>query len=162
VSRPYEPDFFDKARSVAASLLFAAGITAALGSVLEWVTIEPPDIVPATENVDPYTGTEARDGWFTLAGGVVLMGCAALLVLKRRSTWAWIGFLTSIAIGAIAFADYRGVKELDSAIAERMGRVGEIAPALGLTLVAAAALVGLIASIIAVAASPRAPTSRVE
>ena len=148
-------DFFDRARSVAASLLFAAGAAAIAGSLLEWVTIEPPPIAPASENFSPYTGLEARDGWFTLIAGVLLFVAALGLVLRQRASWGWLGFITSICMGAIAIADYKGVGHLESSISERMERAGAISPALGLTLVSAAAVIGLIAAVTGIAATPR-------
>jgi LPXTG-motif cell wall-anchored protein len=155
MSGRYEQDFLDRARSVAASVLFAAGLAAIVGSLLDWVTIDPPSRLPSEESADPYTGIEARDGWWVILGAIVVMGSAALLVIRQRALFGWTSFLVWIAIGAIAIADYRGVDDLSSDISRRMNRAGDIDPGLGLTLVAASALVGVIASVAGVAASPR-------
>lgn len=137
--------------------MFAGGAAAIIGSLLDWVTITPPPRLPAAEveNAQPFTGIEATDGWWVIAGGVVLIAAAFLVVLRRRSGWAWLAFLASVVIGSIAIADYRGIGDLESALSQRMDVVGDAEPALGITLVAAGALVGLISSVAAVAATPR-------
>ncbi|MDQ3620109.1 MAG: hypothetical protein M3391_08280, partial [Actinomycetota bacterium] len=56
----------------------------------------------------------------------------------------------SVVIGAIAFADYRGVTEL----AREMDVSGEVDPGLGLALVAGAGIIGLVASAAGIAATP--------
>jgi hypothetical protein len=159
MSAPPAQDFNERARSVAASVLFAAAAAAIVGSVIDWVTIEPPSRLPPTENAEPFTGIEARDGWWVILGALVVMGCAVMLVLRRRSLYAWGAFLVWISVGAIAIADYRGVGDLNSDISQRMERVGDIEPGLGLTLVAAAALMGLLASAAGAAASPQSTSS---
>jgi energy-converting hydrogenase Eha subunit C len=152
MSGRYEQDFLDRARSVAASVMFAAGLAAIVGSLLDWVTIDPPPRLPPDQNADSFTGIEAGDGWWVVLGALSIIAGATLLVLRPRPLYGWLAFLGSTLIGAIAIADYRDVDELT----ERMDRVGrDIDPALGLSLVAAAALVGLIASVAGVAASPR-------
>ena len=137
--------------------MFAGGAAAIIGSLLDWVTITPPPRLPAreVENAQPFTGIETGDGWWVIAGGVLLIAGAFLVVLRRRSGWAWLAFLASVVIGSIAIADYRGIGDLSSSISRRMEIVGEARPAVGITLVAAGALVGLIASVAAVAATPR-------
>jgi hypothetical protein len=151
-SRPL--DFFDKARSVAASTLFACGLAAILGSIHDWVTIEPPEVVPAAESarLQPFNGLDATDGWFVLAGGVILIGAAALLVLRAKTGYAWIAFFSAMVIGAIAVADFRGMDEL---FYEQMDRIGDPMPGIGLILVAVAGILGVIAAAGAVAATPR-------
>ncbi|MGH2730383.1 MAG: hypothetical protein ACRDJI_07200 [Actinomycetota bacterium] len=156
MSEPPAQDFMERARSVAASVLFAAGLAAILGSVIDWVTIEPPPRLPSDQNAEPFTGVEADDGWWVIAAAVLVITSAVLLVLRRRSLYGWLGFAASTVIGSIAVADYRGVEEL----AERMDRVGrDVDPGLGLSLVAAAALVGLLASAAGAAASPKSTSS---
>lgn len=141
---------------MAASVLFAAGLAAILGSVMDWVTIEPPPRLPANQNAEPFTGIDANDGWWVIAAAALVITSAALLVLRRRSLYGWLGFAASTVIGSIALADYRGVEKL----AERMDRVGrDVDPGLGLTLVAAAALVGVLASAAGAAASPSSASS---
>ncbi len=134
--------------------MFAAGAAAIVGSVSDWVTIEPPERVPENQahRLDGFTGIETSDGWIIVAGGVVLVGCAFLIVARKKSLYGWLAFLASMFIGAIAIADYRGIEEL---FYDEMQRIGDPSPAFGLLLVAAAALLGVIAGVIGVAASPQ-------
>ena len=147
-------DYFDKARSVAAAFLIAAGAAAIIGSFLDWVTIEPPGVVPENQahRLDAFTGVEAGDGWVVVAAGTIVIVFTVMLIVRRRAVWAWGAFLLSMLIGGIAVADYRGI---DRIFYDEMQRIGDPTPALGLTLVAAAGFIGLIASAAAVAATPR-------
>ena len=147
-------DYFDKARSYAAAVLVAAGAAAIVGSLMDWVTIESPPIVPVDQihQLEPFNGIEAKDGLFILGAAVVLILCAVMLVLRKRSFWAWGAFLASIAIGGVGVADYRGI---DQIFYDEMNRIGDPSPGLGLTLVAAAGFIGLVASAAGVAATPR-------
>jgi hypothetical protein len=86
--------------------------------------------------------------------GALLIAAAILIVLKARSGWGWVGFLASVTMGAITIADYRDIGSRPSPLLEQMNAVGG-SPALGITLVAAASLIGLVASVAAVAATPR-------
>jgi hypothetical protein len=151
-SRP--PDYFDKARLVAATFLFTAGVIAVLGALLDWVTISPPDVVPADQatKLAPFTGIEATDGWIVIVGGVLIIGSAALLVMRGTSGYAWIAFFASMVVGAVGVADFRGINQL---FYEEMDRIGKPEPGVGLILVAAAGIVGLIAAAAGAAASPR-------
>ena len=146
-------DTFDRARSVSAAFLVAAGAAVILGTVLNWVTIERPPLIPADQEAaaTPFTGLETKSAPYLLiaAGAVILL--ALLLVARRRSIYAWGAFLASIVIGAIAFQNYRGIDEL---FYEQMDRIGDPAPALGLMLVAAGGVVGVIAGAAGVAANP--------
>ena len=151
VSEPQELDIFERARSVASALMFAAGALLILGSLLDWVTIEPPPFVPADQRelAEPFTGLDAEDGsgWISLTAGAILIPCSMLLFFRSRSLWAWFGFLASIVAGAIAFSNYRNPEELREVS-------GQADPAFGLTLVTAAALVGVIASVAGITATP--------
>ncbi len=158
-------DYFARARRWAVAAMAAAGFVAVIGSVLDWVTITPPPEPPpgidfgaqeieAQRATEPFTGTEARDGWWTLGAGLVLVVAAGLLLLRGRGAYGWLGLLASIVIGAVAVADYRAIGDLSSGLSRRMDVVGDADPALGITLVAAAALVGLVASGAGIAASP--------
>ncbi len=163
-----QPDFFDNARRWAAALLVVGGAAAIAGSALDWVVITArpqlqrgvdfgqgqPGVV-APEITRPFTGLEAGDGWFVAIAGLVLVGASLLLLLRKRALYAYLALLASIVIGAIAFADYRGVGDLSSSIAQRMDIVGKARPALGLTLVAVSAFAGLFGSVAGIAASPR-------
>lgn len=154
-------NYFDRARAWAGVMLLAAGVAAITGSLLDWVSIDAPGQtgdefaqhrVLGETNTEPFSGVDANDGWWTLGAGVVLLASAALLVARKKALYAWLGFVASVVIGAVAIADFRGIENL----ASRMRIIGDARPALGITLVAASAIVGLIASVAGVAASPRA------
>ena len=162
-------DFFDRARSWAAVVMAIAWAAAIVGSSLDWVRITVrPELAEDTRFDDqnspeeprvsrPFTGLEAGDGWWSLAGGVVLVVSAALLVLRRRARWAWLGLLGAVLVGAIALADYRGIGDLSSSLSHRMNIVGQAEPGVGITLVAAGALAGLLGAVGGIAASPQSP-----
>ena len=144
--------------------MLLAGLTAVIGSVVDWVTVTPPPEPPAgvnfedqpfapEENSEPFNGLEAGDGWLTVAGGGVQLASGLLLITMRRG--GWIGILASIPIGAIAISAYRSLDSPTSRLFEKTGTVGDVDPALGLSLIAAAGLVGLISAVIGVAATPR-------
>ena len=147
-------DYFDTARSAAAAFMFAAAAAAIIGSLLNWVSIEPPPIIPVDQEhqLEPFNGLDINDGWVTAIAGILLVAFTALLVVRRRAFWAGLAFLASMVIGGIAVADYRGIEQISY---EEMDRIGAIGPGVGLTLVAAAGFIGLIASATAVAATPR-------
>lgn len=154
VSDPAPRDYFDKARGIAAAILIAAGAAALIGTFLDWVTIEPPERVPANQEfrLDAFTGIETSDGPIVIGAGIAVILCALAVILRKRSLYGWIAFIASILIGAIAIADYRGI---DGLFYDEMQRIGDPTPAFGLTLVTAAALMGLIGSVTAIAASPK-------
>jgi LPXTG-motif cell wall-anchored protein len=159
-------DFFDRARTWAAALMALAGLAAVLGSTLDWVTItlrpelredtrfEDESALEEPKVSDPFTGLDAGDGWWSLAGGVVLVLSALLLLLRKKALWAWVGLLGAVLVGAIALADYRGIGDLSSSLSHRMNIVGGAEPGVGITMVAAAALAGLLGSVGGIAASP--------
>ena len=154
MSRSEPLDFFDQMRMVAATILFLAGVIAIVGTLLDWVTIEPPERVPAdqAEALATFTGIETSDGRLIAIGGAVLIVTAILLVLRKRSGHAWIAFITSVVMGAIAIADYR---DITGVFYEEMQRIGRPTPAIGLLLDAAAAIAGLLGSLIGITATPR-------
>ena len=133
--------------------MVAAGAAVILGTVLDWVTIEPPKIVPVDQapQLEPFTGLETKSAPYLLISAGVVVISALFLVVRRRSLYAWLGFLASMVIGGIAFQNYRGLDELSY---EQMERIGEPSPALGLTLVVAGAVVGLIAGAAGIAGVP--------
>jgi hypothetical protein len=160
-------DFFDRARRVAVALLILAGFAAIAGSSLDWVTITVrPQIDPQADfgsdqdaledpgRIRPFYGLEAGDGYWALGGGIVIVIAAGLLLIRPRGRWAILAFLASLIIGAIAFADYRGVGDVSSSISTRMEIVGGARPGVGLTLVAAAGFLGIVGSAAAIAATP--------
>lgn len=162
----YARDFFDRARAWAAVIMLLSGITAILGSTMDWVTIsERPALrrdtsfaqnqsVRKPRVTQPFSGIEAGDGWASLSGGALLVAAAALLVLRRRALWGWLGLLGSVLVGAVALADYRGIGDLSSSISRHMDIVGGAEPALGIVLVVAAAIAGVVGSVAGIAASP--------
>ncbi|MGH2749148.1 MAG: hypothetical protein ACRDKB_14675 [Actinomycetota bacterium] len=159
---PARGDYFDRARRVAATGLFVAGVLAVAGSLLPWVEVTPPLVVPEAEaeRADALIGIEISDGRVVLVAGVVIIAAAALLVLRRRSGWAWLALAASILVGAIGISDYRQVSGfrpeagVQPPFVRRAERAGEVDPAFALILVAAAGIVGLVASVGALAATP--------
>ena len=149
-------DTFDRARAYSAAGMVAAGAATIIGTLLEWVTITPPQIIPADliPQAEPFTGLETKSApYLLIAAGIVILS-ALLLVWRRRTLYAWIGFLASMVIGGLAFQNYRGLEEL---FYEQMERIGEPSAALGLMLVVAGGIAGLIASAAGVAAAPSTP-----
>ena len=124
-----------------------------LGTVLDWVTIDVPPIVPAdqAEAAEPFTGLETKSAPYLLIGAGAVILLSLLLVARRKALYAWLAFLASMSIGAIAFQNYRGIDEL---FYLQMERIGEPDPALGLMLVAAGGVVGVIASAAGIASIP--------
>jgi hypothetical protein len=153
---PPTRDYFDMARAWAVTAMLVAGALAIAGSFMDWVTLTPPPVVPPeeAERLVPFTGLDARSGWYVIAAGIVLIVSAVLLYVRKKSGFAWLGFLASMAIGAIAISDYRGIGDLQSAIMRRTDVIGDAEPAIGIMLVALSALVGVIGSVAGVAASP--------
>jgi hypothetical protein len=152
MSRPVARDFFDKARERVSAALFLAGAVAIVGSLLDWVVFKlDSSALPNQAASLPISGLDVgNDGAVALGGGIFLIVCAFLLVLRGRAFYAGLSLVASIVIGAIAISDYRGVADLAPAV-----RIGEARPGLGLALVAAASVLGLIASIAGIAATPR-------
>jgi hypothetical protein len=147
--------------------MILAGIAAIIGSALDWVTITVrPELREGADFGDeaevdeprvsePFTGLQARDGWWTLVGGAVLLLSGALLLVRKRSFWGWTGLIGAVVVGAVAIADYRGIGDLSSSISQRMDVVGGTEPGVGLTIVVAAAVAGLLGSVAGIAASPQ-------
>ena len=146
--------------------MILAGLAGVTGAFLDWVSIEPPPRLPTGTDFEgqqfgergkpePFTGIEAGDGWVVVGGGAVLIAAGVLLIAGRRA--GWLAFLATIPIGAIAIADYRAIVEPTSALADKMDLFGDVSPAIGLTLVAVSAVLGLIASVMAIAATPSRP-----
>lgn len=152
MSRSPSGDYFERVRAISASILFAAAAAAIIGSVLDWVVVDatPPD-VPAdqVDRLPPFTGIELGDGWVVIGAAIVVAISAFFIVLKGK--FAWLAFLGSIVIGGIAISDYRGIADIHLEL-EAIGRGPR--PGLGLTLVAAAGVIALIASVAAIAGSP--------
>ena len=160
-------DTFTRVRVWSASILLIAGVLAIIGSAIDWVTVEPPPGEPAgidfegrpfatEESSDPFTGLEASDGWVTVIGGALMLMAGIRLVTAARGGGA--GALGAIVTGAIAISAYRAVGSPTSGIMERTDTVGDAEPGAGLILLVLATVVGLIAAIFAMAATP--PTGR--
>ncbi len=138
--------------------MLAAAAAGAIGAILDWVTITRlPNVIPKSQlpNADPISGIETGDGWMVIIFAVTLLNAALLLWVRRSSLWGWLGFLSSVAIGAIAVADYRAISDQGSPFVQDLEVIGEFDHGLGLLLVLAAGLLGIIFSLIGVAASPR-------
>jgi hypothetical protein len=159
-----DPDLFDRARWIAATALVLTGSLAILGCFLDWVTFsldEPPGIRTSQSPTTPIAGTMVSDWKVVLVAAVVIVLCAVLLVLRGRSMYAWICFIASMVMGAIAVADYRGLDDPTSGFIRGLEHTlhtnvqGQAHPGLGLTIVAIAGIGGLIAAVVAIAATPR-------
>ena len=149
-------DAFDRGRAYAAAGMVAAGVATILGTLLDWVTIRPPQIIPADliPAAEPFTGLETKSAPYLLVSAGIVILSAVMLVWRQRTVWAWIGFLASMVVGGLAFQNYRGLDEL---FYDQMERIGEPSAALGLTLVVGGGIAGLIASAAGVAAAPPEP-----
>ncbi len=157
-------DFSTKMRVAAGAALLLVGVAGVVGSVVDWVTITPPASPPPgvdfegepfaqDESTEPFNGLEARDGYVTLVASGFVLAAGILLVSGRRG--GRMGFLASILLGAIAISAYNGTSSPGSTLMERTSTVGEPDPGLGPLLLAIAAIGGLIASALAIAATPR-------
>ena len=160
---PASRDFFDRARSFAAAALVLTGALAVIGCFLDWVTFsldEPPGSITQQSPSSPIAGTKVSDWKVVFAGGVVVIVCAILLAIRKRGIYAWICFVASIIIGAIAVADYRGLGDPTSGFLRGLEHTlgttvqGEGHPAAGLAMIAVSGVGGLIASVIGIAATP--------
>ena len=153
-TRPY--DYFDRARSVAATILFLCAAVSILGAFLDWVTIEPPEVIPADQapRLAAFNGIDVGDGWIVVGAAIVMVAAAVMLVLRAGSGFAWLAFFASMVIGGIAIADFRG---LETVFYDEMNRIGDPSPGIGLILVAVGGLAGLVAAVAAVAATPSRP-----
>ena len=159
-SQPLQRDFFDRVRSVAVAVMIAAGAAIVIGSFLEWVSLTDvpervedadfgtqEDFQDEQQTTDPVAGTETTYGIYALVVGVVLGAAGLLLLVRRRGLWAWLGFLAAIVAGGLALTSFRGIADSSSPLYQELDLVGRARPGLGLTLVAAGAIVGLLASI---------------
>ncbi|MEA2477017.1 MAG: hypothetical protein QOC87_1216 [Actinomycetota bacterium] len=158
VQQPPTRDIFDSARIVASILIGIAGALAIVGSVMDWVNFTLPEAGTGAPHHQgpsaPIGGLDVRDGNIVIIAGVVLLVAALLLVVSAKGRWALLGLISSVVIGAIAIADYRGLGDVSSVLSRKLNVVGEAHAAAGLTLVAGAALLGLIASVLGIAATP--------
>jgi hypothetical protein len=162
-----QPDFFDRARTVAVAIMIAAGAAVAIGSFLEWVSLSDvpardeeadfgseEDFADEPQRTEPVSGTETPYGINALAAGAVLIAAALLLATRRRGKWAWLGFLAAVIAGGLAITAYRAIADTSSPLNQELDLVGRARPSFGLTLVAAGAIAGLVASVMGVIATP--------
>jgi hypothetical protein len=160
---PGGQDYFDRARAFAATGLLVAGALAVVGCFLTWVSFsldEPAGTQTRQDASAPIAGTKVSDWKVVFVAGILVIVCAILLMIRKRSLYAWICFLASMVIGAIAIADYRGLGDPTSGFLRGLEHAlnttvqGKAQPAIGLTLVAISGVGGLIASVVGIAASP--------
>lgn len=157
-------DIFDTTRLASAAFLIVSGLAAIAGSVLDWVTITALPLVPegsaaareVAERGTPFTGLEADWGWASLVAGVVVLACGALLALRARSGYAILAMLASIVVGAVGIAAFRAIGDDDSPLMREMARIGEMSPGIGVVLVTLGGIVGLLAAVAGVVATPKA------
>lgn len=147
--------------------MIAAGAAIVIGSLFEWVSLS--DVPEPAEDADfgtgeafddeeqrtePVAGTATPYGVNSIIAGVVLMASALVLLVRRRGKWAWFGFLSAVVVGGFAIASYRAIADTASPLYQELDLVGRASPGFGLTLVAAGAITGLVASVAGVIATP--------
>ncbi len=160
-------DFFDRVRTVAVAVMIAAGAAMVIGSALDWISLS--DVPTRAEDADfgteedfnnerqrgdPVSGTETRYGVTSMIAGIVLVSAALMLLIRRRGKWAWLGFLASMVAGGLVISAYRAIADESSPLHLELDLVGRAQPGFGLTLVAAGAIAGLLASVGGVIATP--------
>ena len=149
-------DYFDRARLVAATVLFIAAVCLIVGCFLDWVTVDQlPDVIHADQaaKAEPFNGFDVRDGYIVAIAAIVLLVSAVRLVIQGRG--AGVAFLAAVVAGGIAISDYRSIDELFVEF-DAIGRGPH--PGIGLILVAFGALLALVAAVAAIAATPRSDT----
>lgn len=148
-------DYFERARTWAATGIFVAAALVILGSFLDWVEVDAlPPTIPADQaaRAEPFNGFDIGDGYWTAGAGLVLLVAAVLIVVRPASRYPWWAFVASVVAGGIAISDYRGIEQVFT----DWGGIGNgPSPGIGLMLVAAGALLGLISSVAAIAATPK-------
>ena len=147
------------------AVLLAMGAALVIGGVLDWATLERcPEIDEGTTFEEsqleepppcPLRGIDTTEGKVVIAAGFVMLFAAIKLSLTGRPGYAWLAFFSAMVAGSAAIAAYRGVGDPNSSISRRFGLIDAYEVAIGLNLVAAASIVGLIASIAAITATPR-------
>lgn len=141
--------------------MLAAAAVALIGSFLDWVAItETPRVLPTSEleRAHPVSGIEEGDGWVVILLAVVVINGSLLLWMRRKGLWGWLGFLSSVVMGAIAIGDYRAISDPGSGIMQQLDVVGEVDQGIGLLFVVAGAVAGVIFSLLGVAATPHRST----
>lgn len=159
-----EVTYFDRARQVAVVLLLAAGAACVIGGVMGWATLERcPEIIPGTSFEEseleepppcPVRGIDTTEGKVAIAAGFATLGSSILLTLRKRASFAWLALVGAVVAGSSAISAYRGVGDANSSISRRMGLIDAFEPGTGLILTTAAAIVGVMAAVGAIAATP--------
>lgn len=148
-------DYFERARAWASMGLVIAGALLVAGSLLDWVSVgQLPETIPTDQArfAEPFNGFDVGDGYITAAVGIVLAGCAVMVMVTAKSSFAWLAFFASMVTGAVAISDYRDIDGLF----HQFGGIGRgIRPGIGITLVAVGALLAFVSSVAAIAGSPR-------
>ena len=160
-----EPDFFERARRFVVAILLAVGAASVIGAVLDWAVLERcPEILPGSTFDDaeldepppcPVRGIDTTEGKVVVVAGFVTLGAAIMLTLRVRTGFAWLALASSVVIGSVAVASYRGIGDANSSLSRRLGLIDAYEPGIGLTLVAASAVIGIIAAAGGIAATPR-------
>ena len=156
-------DFFARARLVSVAVLLLVGVVSVIGGVLDWATIDPcPEIVPGStfdeseldDPLCPVRGIDTTEGKVVIVAGFVILAAAILLILRSKASFGWLALVSSIIAGSSAISAYRGIGDVDSSISRRFGLIDSYDPGVGLTVVAAAAVLGVIAAVVGIAATP--------
>lgn len=147
-------DYFETARAWASTGLVIAGALLLSGSFLDWVIVDTlPETIPADQArfAEPFNGFDVSDGYVTAGVGLVLAFCATMIMLKAKSSYGWLAFFAAMVAGAVAISDYRDI----GGLFEQFGGIGRgISPGIGITIVAAGSLLGLVSAVASIAASP--------
>ena len=158
-------DYFARARAVAVTVLIAAGAACVIGAAMDWAVLERcPEVQPGSTFDEseleepppcPVRGIDATEGRVAAVAGFLMMIGGTLLVMRGNPSFGWLALLASILAGSFAISAYRGVGDANSSISRRFGLIDAYDVGVGLTLVAAAAVIGIIASVASIAATPR-------
>ncbi len=157
-------DFFERARTIAVAFMLLAGTLGMVGTLLDWIQLRErvtplpgaEFLVPINEDVgqtEPFAGVEVNDGRIVLGAAAVLL--AAALSILLRGSGAGLAIVASLVIGAVTISDYRGIGDPASEFSLRTDIGLEAQPGIGLIICASAGLLGLLASVAAMAATPR-------
>ncbi|MPZ69348.1 MAG: hypothetical protein GEU71_07445 [Actinobacteria bacterium] len=159
-------DYFDRARTLAVTLLVLAGAMAIAGSFLDWTTQGelPEEILMQqgggllAELSEPVTGFDAGDGKVAIGAAVFVLVGALLLAVTRQGRYGLLALVASMVIGAVAIAAYRSLDDTTSDFFRKLDLAGEIDPGIGLILCAVAGLLGVLAGALGMISSPKEST----
>ncbi len=158
-------DLFERVRRVAIAILLAAGAAGVIGAVFDWAAPERcPEVLPGStfEEAEledappsPVRGIDAAEGKVVVGASFTILFAAIMLTLRPKPLYAWLAFAAAVVAGSAAIAAYRGIGNPDSSISRRFGMIDAYEVQLGLNLAAAAAVIGFIAAVAAITATPR-------